>query len=450
MEKVFFLLLFTLFSSEHSAVVESSKNVDIITTNLKRIYAEIHSDSSAWKRLSVLCDDFGPRLSGSRNLELALDWILKELSTEGYDSVWSEEVMVPKWVRVHEDCEMLYPRRKVIPVLAFGGSVSTPPEGIFAEIIVVRSFDELASKKDLAKGRIVVYNPPYEGYGKTVQYRWLGAVRAAEVGAVAALCRPVTPMSMNNPHTGVMHYEDTITKIPFASITTEDVLLLERLQSRGIVPKILLKIETKNEGLVSSRNVIAEIRGTSFPKEIIAFGGHIDSWDVGSGAQDDGGGCIASWEALKIFKRLNIKPSKTLRLVFWVNEENGLKGGQRYAELHKDENHVLLFEFDSGVFEPDRIGFSGPDSLWDRVKSLEKMLKDYFPKLEIAKGGGGVDISPMMKLGFSGSSLGTDDKGEYFWYHHSNTDTPDKVDPKALNDCASAIAMFIYLFSELL
>ncbi len=450
MKRTIILFLGAFFGFGSFVLSESSKNVDMITTNLKRIYTEIHSDSSAWQRLAILCDDFGPRLSGSHNLELALDWIIKELPKEGYDSVWSEEVMVPKWVRVHEDCEMIFPRRKIFPILAFGGSVSTPTEGIVAEILVVRSFDELMNKKDLAKGKIVVYNPPYEGYGKTVQYRWLGAVRAAEVGAVAALCRPVTPMSMNNPHTGVMHYEDTVLKIPFASMTAEDVLMLERLQNRGITPKIFLKIETKDEGLVPSRNIVAEIRGKKYPNEIIAFGGHIDSWDVGSGAQDDGGGCVTSWEALKIFKRLNIKPERTLRLVFWVNEENGLKGGQRYADSHKDERHILLFEFDSGVFEPDRIGFSGPDSLWDKVKSFEKMLKEFFPKLEIARGGGGVDISPMMRLGFPGSSLGTDDKGEYFWYHHSNTDTPDKVDPKTLNDCTAAIAMFIYLFSELL
>lgn len=425
-------------------------SVDIVLSNLQRIHSQVHSSNDAWNTLAQLCDDFGPRLSGSESLEKALAWIENKLRSEGYDSVWTEEAMVPKWVRIAEDCQLVHPRKKALPILAFGGSVSTPPDGITAEVLVVKSFEDLEKNSSKAKGKIIVFNPPYEGYGKTVQYRWLGAVKAAQFGAIAALCRPVTPMSMNNPHTGVMHYEDTIPKIPFASMTEEDVLLLERLQNRGITPKLFLKIITRDEGPVPSKNVIAEIRGSVFPNEIIAFGGHIDSWDVGSGAHDDGGGCVASWYALKTIKTLGIHPKRTLRLVFWVNEENGLGGGKSYAEHHKDEPHILLFEFDSGVFPPNRIGFSGPDSLFEKVQAFQNYLTKFFPELQIAKGGGGVDISPMMKLGYPGASLGTDDKGKYFWYHHSQTDTPDKVDPKDLNDCTSAIAMFIYLFSELI
>ncbi|MFN3781691.1 MAG: M20/M25/M40 family metallo-hydrolase, partial [Candidatus Kapaibacteriota bacterium] len=429
---------------------KSEGSVDIIASNLQRIHEFLEFNSEPWNTLAELCDNFGPRLSGSTNLENALDWIESKLRQEGYDSVWSEEVMVPKWVRVHEDCEMIYPRRKIMPISAFGGSISTPEEGLIAEVLVVRDFEELEKNKSLAKGRIVVFNPPYEGYGKTVQYRWLGAVKAAECGAVAALCRPVTPMSMNNPHTGVMHYEDTIPKIPFASLTEEDVLLLQRFQNRGITPKLFLKIETRDEGKSPSRNLIAEIRGATFPQEIIAFGGHIDSWDVGSGAQDDASGCIASWYVLKVLKQLGIRPKRTLRLVFWVNEENGTEGGKRYAELHKNENHKLLFEFDSGAFPPERIGFSGPDSIWNSVLMFQKFLTKFYPNLKIQKGGGGVDISPMMKLGYPGASLGTNDSGYYFWYHHSHTDTPDKVEPDALNDCIAVMAMFLYLYSELI
>ncbi len=433
-----------------SLLSNDGNSVDIILSNLKRIYSVSQANNNAWATLAELCDNFGPRLSGSDNLEKAIDWIENKLRLEGYDSVWTEEVMVPKWVRIHEDCEMTYPRRKVMPILAFGGSVSTPNDGILAEVLVVKDFEDLERNKLKVKGKIVVYNPPYEGYGKTVQYRWIGAVKAAEYGAVAALCRPVTPMSMYNPHTGVMHYEDTVPKIPFASMTEEDVLLLERMQNRGITPKLFLKITTRNEGLSPSKNIVAEIRGVGRPDEIIAFGGHIDSWDVGSGAHDDGGGCIASWFALKIFKTLGIKPKRTLRLVFWVNEENGLAGGKRYAELHSKEPHILLFEFDSGVFSPNRIGFSGPDSLWEKIQTFKNYLSNFFHDLQITKGGGGVDISPMTKLGYPGSSLGTDDKGKYFWYHHSQTDTPDKVDPKDLNDCIAVIAMFLYLYSELI
>ncbi|MEJ5286136.1 MAG: Aminopeptidase [Candidatus Kapaibacterium sp.] len=449
--KSWIIFCFAFLITNSGVIFPSDGNsVDLIFSNLQRIYNQSHSSNEAWKTLAQLCDDFGPRLSGSENLEKALFWIENQLREDGFDSVWTEEVMVPKWVRIHEDCEMIYPRRKFMPILAFGGSVSTPNEGILAEVLVVKDFEDLERNKSQAKGKIVVYNPPYEGYGKTVQYRWLGAVKAAQFGAVAALCRPVTPMSMNNPHTGVMHYEDTIPKIPFASMTEEDVLLLQRLQDRGIKPKLFLKILTKDEGLSPSKNIIAEIRGTTKPNEIIAFGGHIDSWDVGSGAHDDGGGCVASWYVLKTFKALGIRPKRTLRLVFWVNEENGLAGGKKYAELHKDETHALLFEFDSGVFPPNRIGFSGADSLWVKVQKFQDYLKRFYPELQIVQGGGGVDISPMTKLGYPGGSLGTDDKGKYFWYHHSHTDTPDKVDPKDLNDCISAIAMFIYLYSELM
>ncbi len=429
---------------------KTESSVDIIASNLQRIYKLLEFNSEPWNTLAELCDNFGPRLSGSTNLENALDWIEKKLREEGYDSVWSEEVLVPKWVRIHEDCEMVFPRRKIMPISAYGGSISTPVDGLLAEVLVVRDFEDLEKNKALAKGRIVVFNPPYEGYGKTVQYRWLGAVKAAECGAVAALCRPVTPMSMNNPHTGVMHYEDTVPKIPFASLTEEDVLLLERFQNRGIRAKLFLKIETRDEGTSPSRNLMAEIRGSTLPQEIIAFGGHIDSWDVGSGAQDDAGGCVASWYVLKVIKQLGIRPKRTLRLVFWVNEENGTEGGKRYAELHKNENHKLLFEFDSGVFPPVRIGFLGPDSIWKKVLSFQEFLAKFYPNVKIEKGGGGVDIFPMTKLGYPSGSLGTDDNGLYFWYHHSHTDTPDKVQPKDLNDCIAVMAMFLYLYSELI
>jgi carboxypeptidase Q len=447
-QKIMFLALFVLYPTLLFSGNDIS--VDVILSNLKRIYAEAHSSNEAWERLAVLCDDYGPRLSGSQNLEKAIDWLQGMLIKDGFDSVWTEPVMVPKWVRIHEECKLVYPRSKSVPVLAFGGSVSTPPNGISAEVLVVDNFDELESNRDKVKGKIVVFNPPYEGYGKTVQYRWIGAVRAAQYGAVAALCRAVSPLSMNNPHTGVMHYEDSVPKIPFASISEEDALLLERFQKRGITPKIFLNIQTADSGKSPSRNLIAEIRGSVYPSEIIAFGGHIDSWDVGSGAQDDGGGCVAAWQALKIIKTLGIRPKRTLRLVFWVNEENGLEGGKKYAELHKHEKHRLMFEFDSGVFPPSRIGFSGPDSIWEKVQSFEGFLQKFYPDVKIQQGGGGVDISPMTKLGFPGASLGTDDGGKYFWYHHSHTDTPDKVNPKDLNNCSAVIAMFIYLFSELI
>ena len=417
---------------------------------IQKIINAAMADSSAWNRLAYMCDTYGPRLAGSEGLNKALEWVYQEMKKDGFSNVVKEKVMVPKWVRGKEKCELLEPRSDILPIAGIGGSIGTPKEGITAPILVVHSFDDLKAKADQAKGKIVVFNFPWVNYGVNVQYRFRGAFAAAEAGAVASLFRSASPVGFRNPHTGMMgQYPDTLPKIPHAALSMEDVNMLERLHDTGHNPVIRLYMEAQTMPDAESYNVMSEITGTESPKDIIAMGGHSDSWDVGTGAHDDGGGMIATWQALKILKSIGIQPKKTIRAVMWVNEENGVRGGKAYAEAHKDEKHSLVFEFDSGVFPPSGIGFTSSDStLFDKVKTFEPYLKKV-GDITVNKGGGGVDIGPMMKLGINGMSLSTKDDGKYFWFHHSPSDTPDNVNPEDLNKCVAAIAVAIYLYSEL-
>jgi carboxypeptidase Q len=298
-----------------------------------------------------MCDTFGPRFSGTPALEKAIDWIVAEMKKDGFDSVYTQPVKVPNWVRGSESATLITPRKKSLAMLGLGGSIGTPAKGIRAEVLVVRSFEELQANPERAKGKIVLFNVPFVAYGQTVRIRTLGAIEAAKAGAVASLIRSVGPFSMNTPHTGNSRYEDGVPKIPHAAITSEDAQMLQRMQERGEKIVIELKMEAKTLPDANSRNVIAEIRGYEKPEEVVVLGGHIDSWDVGTGAMDDGGGCLASWEALRQMKLLGLKPRRTVRVVLWTNEENGLRGAEAYrklvdAELH---NHVLAIESDSGV-----------------------------------------------------------------------------------------------------
>ncbi|MEC7736310.1 MAG: M20/M25/M40 family metallo-hydrolase, partial [Candidatus Neomarinimicrobiota bacterium] len=292
------------------------------------IISKALSDSTAYNRLAYLCDTFGPRLSGSKNLENAINWILKEMKKDGLVHVQGERVKVPAWIRGKESITLLKPFKKDLTMLGLGGSIATPRAGIVAEVMVVDDFKELEDRSKKAKGKIVLFNAPFVSYGQTVSYRYSGAGAAAKHGAVASLIRSIGPWSMNTPHTGGMGYEKDISKIPHAALTLEDAMMLGRLYDRG--EKIILKLEMKAKRAADrwSRNVIGQINGTTHPDEIVVVGGHIDSWDVGQGAHDDGGGCIAAWEAVRLIKELGLKPKRTIRCVMWTNEENGGKGNQ--------------------------------------------------------------------------------------------------------------------------
>ncbi|MBN4081148.1 M20/M25/M40 family metallo-hydrolase [Caldithrix abyssi] len=418
-------------------------------TDGNRLINAAMADSAGFERLANLCDTFGPRFSGTDNLEKAIDWILSEMKQDGLENVHGEEVMVPKWVRGSESAQMISPWIKELHMLGLGGSIGTTPNGITAEVMVVGSFDELKEKAREAKGKIVLFNVPFTDYGKTVQYRSRGAIAAAQVGAVASIIRSVGSFSMNTPHTGGMRYEDGVQKIPHAAITVEDAAMISRMVERGQKVSITLKMEGRFDEDVLSRNVVAEIKGSEFPEEVIVMGGHIDSWDVGQGAMDDAGGCVAAWQAVKLMQDLGLRPKRTVRVVLWTNEENGLRGGKAYHDAHMDnlKNHILAIESDGGVFKPSGFGFSGSDEAYDMLRDIGKLLAPIESGI-ITKGGGGADIGPLMRKGVPGMGLNVDES-KYFWYHHTNADTWDKLDRDEFNRCVATMAVMAYVVADM-
>ncbi|HEV8599361.1 MAG TPA: M28 family metallopeptidase [Gemmatimonadales bacterium] len=415
-----------------------------------RIIAAATADSSAWNKLAELTDGFGHRISGSEALERAIDWMIERMKAEGLAKVRGEPAMVPKWVRGEERAELVQPRHAKLPMLGLGGSVATPKGGIEAEVLVVSSFDELKARAALAKGKIVLFDAPFTNYGQTVAYRYSGALESARVGALATLIRSVGPFGMRTPHTGTMApYDSTLPKLPAAAITMEDAAMLHRMQARG--QKIVVRLEMAAQTLpdVPSRNVMGELVGREKPDEVVVFGGHIDSWDVGTGAMDDAGGVVIAWEAIRLLTKLGLKPRRTIRAVGWTNEENGGRGGTAYREAHRDElaKHIAAIESDGGTFKFRGFGFSGGDSAYAIVKQIGKLLKPLGADTVFA-GGGGSDIGPIMALGVPGMSHNVDGS-RYFWYHHTEADNVDKINPKELAENVAAMAVMAYVLADL-
>ncbi|MDX1670804.1 MAG: M28 family metallopeptidase [Balneolaceae bacterium] len=445
------LLAVLLLPAQGDSQEQRSKIADTYRDAADRIIDEALADETAFETLTYFGDRFGPRLSGSKSLERSIDWLLKEMNKDGFDRIYTQKVMVPHWVRGEEHATLLSPREKDLPMLGLGGSISTPKEGIEAEVLVVGSFDELRERAAEAKGKIVLYDVPFTSYGETVQYHTQGAIEAAKAGAVASLIRSVGPYSMKTPHTGNSRYSDDVKKIPHAAITLEDAAMLHRMQEYGDKIVIRLYMEAQTLPDAESRNVIAEIRGSEKPEEIVVLGGHIDSWDVGQGVMDDAGGCLAAWEALRIIKKLGLQPKRTIRVVLWTNEENGLRGARKYKELvQKDgtlDDHVLAMESDSGVFEPKGFGFSGSDDAYYMVRQVGQLL-ERIGAGKITRGGGGADIGPLMREGVPGMGLRVDGS-RYFWYHHSPADTIDKLDADDYNKCIATLAVMAYVVADM-
>ncbi len=419
-----------------------------VETSLKIISKSL-TDSTAYNRLGYMCDTFGPRLSGSKNLENAINWILKEMNNDGLENVKGEKVAVPTWIRGKESATLLSPFKKELSMLGLGGSIATPRGGLKAEVIVVNDWDELESRSNEVPGKIVLFNAPFTSYGETVAYRYSGASAAAKHGAVASLIRSIGPWSMNTPHTGVMAYKDDVQKIPHAALTMEDAMMLSRIHDRD--DKIIVKLDM-NARMVAdrwSRNVLGEIKGSIYPEEVVVVGGHIDSWDVGQGAHDDGGACIASWEVLRLIKELGLKPKRTIRCVMWTNEENGGKGNKGYRDMHMDEmdKHVLAIESDGGVFSPEGFGFSGNESAREIVEEIHELMKPIGANT-ISEGGRAADVAPLNDEGVPVMSLKVDGS-KYFWYHHTNADTFDKIDFNEFNRCIAAMAIMAYVVADL-
>ena len=416
-----------------------------------RIIGAALTSSKAYERLAHLTDHIGNRLSGSKNLEQAIGWALAEMKRDGLDNVRGEKVMVPHWVRGHESLELTSPFSRELVMLGLGNSVATPRDGITAPAIVVRNFDELEKLGEQVRGKIVVYNSPFTNYGAAVQYRQNGASRAARYGAVAAIVRSVTPVSLQTPHTGAMAYAEDQPKIPTAAITIESAEFLQRMYDRGDQPVLRLKMEAQFLPDAESANVIAEIRGSEKPDEVVLIGGHYDSWDVGQGAHDDGGGCIIAWEAVRLLKELGLRPRRTIRVVLFTNEENGLRGGNAYRDAHKGEvnKHVLAIESDSGVYQPAGFGLAASASPQARanMQEIAKLLNGIRAD-RIAANGGGADIGPMMREGVVGASLDVDGS-HYFDIHHTPADTLDKIDPQNLALCVATMAVMAYTVADM-
>ncbi|MFN0177671.1 MAG: M28 family metallopeptidase [Gemmatimonadales bacterium] len=406
------------------------------------------ADSAAWDRIAELTDRFGHRISGSAALEHAIDWIIERMKADGLENVRGEPVMVPRWVRGEESAELVQPRHGRLPMLGLGGSVGTPPGGITAEVLVVTSFDDLKAKATQAKGKIVLWDVPFTNYGATVQYRGRGATEAARVGAVASMLRSVGPFGMRTPHTGAMGYDSTVTRIPAFAVTAEDAGMMHRMQRRGdrVVVRVAMSARTLPDA--PSRNVIGEIVGRERPDEIVVMGGHLDSWDVGTGAMDDAGGVVVAWEAIRLMRRLGLRPKRTIRVVGWTNEENGGRGGQAYRDAHRSElgKHILAIESDGGVFRPTGFGFTGSDAARAVVRQLAPLLRPVGAD-SIGPQGGGADIGPIMQLGVPGMSHNVDGS-RYFWYHHTEADNVDKLDPRDVAMNVAAMAILAYVVAE--
>lgn len=430
--------------------------------SVDKIVAATLEGNGAYKKLEELCLFIGHRLSGSPQLEKAIDWAIDTMKEDGQENVRREKVMVPHWVRGNESARMVEPREQKLCMLGLGGSIATPPEGITAKVLVVKDKDDLDAKGDQAKGKIVLFNnpmPPYDpetgsGYGKAVQYRGKGAIYAAEKGAVACLVRSVTAKSLCTPHTGAMRYDDAVQKIPAAAITVEDADTIARLSERGVPVIVQLKMEAKTLPDAESANVLAELRGREKPEEIVVIGGHLDAWDVGHGAHDDGVGCVMAMEAINVLRKLNMIPRRTIRVVLWTNEENGLAGGKAYAKDHEAElpNHVAAIESDSGGFKPTgysvECGDEGRQTLaalqMDEILSLVRSIGP----MKVRTGHSGADISPMKPAGVI--LMGHNVEGStYFDYHHTPADTIDKVDARELSENVAVMAAVAYVLADM-
>ena len=415
-----------------------------------RIIAAALADQDGYAKLSYLCDRIGNRISGSDSLNAAIAWAAAQMKRDGLENVATPAVKVPHWVRGNEDAEMVKPVRHTLSMLGLGGSVATPPDGITAEVVPVSSFEALnALGREKVAGKMVLFNVPYEGYGKTVAYRGDGPSRAAKLGAVAMLLRSVGSLSMQTPHTGALNYTESDPKIPAAAITLEDATLIQRLTDAGDTVSVHLYMEAHTLPDADSANVMGEITGREKPEEIVVMGGHIDSWDVGAGAEDDGTGIMASLEAVTIVKKLGLHPRRTLRVVFWTNEENGGAGGRAYRDMvgGKIHNYVAAIEMDGGAEKPVGFGVSPGGAALARAKEIGRLLEPIGADT-IQEGGGGSDIGPLMHDGVPGLGLFTVGQ-HYFDWHHSRTDTVDKIDPREFRQCVAAMAVMGYVLADM-
>ena len=406
------------------------------------------TDNGAYEKLVYLCDRIGNRLSGSPGLDKAISWAKAEMLRDGLVNVSTPTVKVPHWVRGAESASIVTPIDRSLPMLGLGGSVGTGREPVTAEVVVAHDFAELEHLgKAKVDGKIVLFNMQWEGYGRTVQYRGRGASAVAKLGGVAMLIRSVTGLSLQTPHTGALNYEPGVAQIPAAAITVEDAAMIDRLTARGETVRVRLAMSARMLPDAESANVIGEVRGSEKPDEVVVIGGHIDSWDVGQGAQDDGSGIVTAMQAAALIKKLGLKPKRTIRVVLFTNEENGGFGGRAYREMVGADikNHVAAIEMDGGAEK--LTGYGMDKRVLDRFQGVAKLLAplgaDHF-----TEGGGGADIVPLLKDGVPGLSPHTGG-GHYFDWHHTQSDTVEKIKPEELREHVGAMAVMAFILADM-
>lgn len=426
---------------------------------IRKIADEILLHGKAWDNLRVLTKEIGHRLAGSPQMVKAEAWGQKTLKQAGAEKVWLQECMVPHWVRGGKDEAWMISNNQKQPlaVLALGNSVGTGAKGITAPVLLVHSFEELEQRKEEVKGKIVFYNyrfndrfiRTFQAYSDAVRYRSQGPSRAARYGAVAVLVRSMSHAIDNIPHTGSTGYTDSLPKIPAAALGLRDAdRLADLLQEQGNV-QVQLKTYGKMLPDTIGHNVIGEIKGTTFPEEIITVGGHLDSWDVGEGAHDDGAGCVQAIEVLRVLKAVEYRPKRTIRVVLFANEENGLRGGRKYAEEAKEKNekHIFALESDAGGFTPRGFGLGMPPAQLEKVRSWAPLFRPYGVH-EFNAGGGGADIGPLNRtFGTPVAGLQPDSQ-RYFDIHHAASDVFEAVNKRELELGAINMAALIYLVDK--
>ncbi len=428
---------------------------------LRQFYNVALENGHSYENLRHLCKQIGPRLSGSKNAQKAVEWSKKLMEDYGFDKVYLQEVIVPHWERGAKEAAFIIEGSTKIPVriAALGGSIATPANGLTAQVIEVKNFEQLKVLGEAVKGKIVFFNRPFDArlfdtfdaYSGAVNQRGQGAVEAAKLGAIGVIVRSMTNIIDDNPHTGGMRYQDGVTKIPAAAISTKAAeMLSEKLMASGSLIKLYFKQNCQTLPDALSYNVIGEIRGSVNPEKIITVGGHLDSWDLAEGAHDDGTGVTQSIEVLRIFKVLKYKPQNTIRAVMFMNEENGLRGGAKYAELAKQNNeqHIAALESDEGGFTPR--GFTIEDSPLALAHfSKWKPLLEPYKVSDIEAGGSGSDLGPLktavpgiVLIGFK------PDSQRYFDIHHASSDVFENVNKRELELGAASIASMIYLIDK--
>ncbi|MEC4004807.1 M28 family peptidase [Flavobacterium sp. SUN052] len=451
MKKVFLLLLF-------QTVLSFSQNSD--EEMLKQIYKSSLTESHCYSWLDDLSNKVGQRLSGSKGAELGVIYTKKQLESLGLDKVYLQEVMVPKWVRGEKEVAFVQLGKKKVSfaICALGLSVATPKTGLSANIIEVQSLDELKTLGDKVKGKIVFFNRPmnpefietFHAYGNCVDQRSSGAREAGKLGAVGVIVRSMNLRMDDLPHTGMTNYGDAPkeNRIPAAAISTNGAAALSKLLKENPNAKLFFKQSCKQYEDVLSYNVIGEITGSEHPERIMIVGGHLDSWDLGDGSQDDGAGCVQSMAVLELFKKINYKPKNTIRVVLFMNEENGVKGGNQYEiESKKNhENHIFALESDSGGFTPRGFSIESDDTNFNKIESWKNLFEPYLIHI-FDKGHSGTDIGPLksdkiVKVGLQ------PDSQRYFDYHHAANDKFDAVNKRELELGAATMASLMYLFDK--